>query len=100
MGVYLDIHKTLGNLFGLYALFLGDSFRQKLQVHIISHSLHVSVLTSSENTSRTSYLKVSESYAEAAAELCELAHCVQPLGSYLGQDLVTLIGEIRISAAV
>ena len=100
MSIYLYIHETLGYLLGLNALFLRNSFRKELQIHIVSHSLHMSVLPAAEYTSRTSYLKVAESYSEAASELGELPHGVQSLRSYLRKDFITLIGEIRIAPAV
>ena len=100
MRVYLYVHEALGHLLGLLALLLGDSLREELQVHIVADSFHVSVLTAAEYASRAAYLEVAQGYAEAAAELRELAHGIEALCCYLGQHLVAAVGEICVAAAV
>ena len=76
----LQINQTfLGGRRRGFTLALCNSFVQKLQVHIIPDSLHMPVLLSAQQTSRTTYLQISQRNPKTAAELCKLSNSFQPL---------------------
>ena len=100
MRVKTDINNALaGALRRKFALGFGNGFVEKLDIHIVADSFHVTMLLSAEDRACTSDLKVAHCDAEAAAELREFTDSVKTLCGYLGENFSLAESEICESAS-
>jgi hypothetical protein len=99
IGIHLDINGAFGFLFYLLASFLQYRLGKELHIKIVSDSIKVTVLFGTEHIAGTAYLKVTESNAEARAELCVFPYRVQALFGNFGKRLALTEGEVRKRAS-
>ena len=95
MRIKTDIDNALArSLRREFTLGFGNGFIEKLDIHIVADSLHVTVLLSAEDRACTSYFKVAHRDAEAASELREFTDSVKTLCGNFGEDFSLAESEI------